>query len=154
MAQIRINGRYWAWASCEWSVTADGGAEEIFVPIAAVDYGDAVDMTLVYGAGRLPLGVADGIYTPEEMTMTVRAQYLREWMARVTGDGESLLSDLQFRLTVKRKVRADASAPLITDTIDFRIKGLSDSGESASADALDTEMTCQILLIERNGVKL
>jgi hypothetical protein len=154
MAQIRINGRYWAWASCEWSVTADGGAEEIIVPIQSVSYADEATMELQYGAGRLPLGTADSVYAPGEISMAIYAQYWREWCARQTNDGELLLSDMQFRLAVKRRLSSDASAPLLTDTIDFRIKSVSDSGEAASATALITEITGQILLIDRNGVKL
>lgn len=144
--------RFWSWQSCEWSVIREGQPAVIHTLIRSVGYSDGSETALVHAAGRDPVGTTDPVYMPGEMSIEMLAKWYRQFAADATNNGELRLSDLDFRMVVKRKSRTEAEA--IVDEIDFQITNAEDSGAQGSPDPLVTAVTGQITKIKRNGVVL
>jgi hypothetical protein len=139
-----VRGRRYGHSSIEIAVVLPGGAAEIFVEVAGVDYDDTLEEALVYGTNPAPLGRTRGQYNPGEASLSMTKQNADVLVDRL-GDG---FMEAEINVVVKY---SDVGLPVVTDTLELcRIVGLAQSS-AAGPEAVMTEVKLKPMTILRNG---
>jgi hypothetical protein len=143
---IIVNGRDYSYASLEISLQRRGRSSEIFVKIDEVSYSDALEIALVRGTNRGPLGWTAGVYTPGEASLSMAKADFQSGIVEGIGHGW-LGSNLQVLVKY-----ADEGESVISDKLNCRIVGAEDS-HSHGPDNLKVKVGLMPIMIERNGIK-
>jgi hypothetical protein len=144
-----LNGRRYSHASLEITIkklTAQGSQlSEIFIDIDSIDYGDQLEMVLVRGTNRGPIGITAGDYEADDVNVSLGKSTFQVGIVESIGDGW-LGSELNYTVTY-----ADDGEPLITDRIRCFITSGKDSS-AAGPDNVKVKMGHKALWVSRNNV--
>lgn len=141
---IEVNGKFYTWHDCEFSIIAGGQAREIVFDMTAISWGHSVTKTNVYGAGRAPLGQAAGQYVLDETTLEVYKEYWEAYKAAL-GDGY-----LNVDVALSIRYSTDTQAVQQTD-IEGSFVGEAEA-LTRSDDAIVVPVRMMPTLIRTNGL--
>lgn len=135
----KVNGRVFSYASVE--IQVDG---ELITGIKSVTYSDKVERSKARGAGRQPLGRTAGEYDAEG-SLTLLREDANALIARF---GEGWM-DRAFDVVV---TYAEQGLPTQTDVLRGCLIDEANGSNEQGTDPLETELTLNVMYIERNGV--
>lgn len=143
---ILINGRRYGYASLEISILRPGSSSEIFIDIDEISYSEELEIALVRGTNKGPIGWTGGVYTANDANMRMGKSSFQKGIVEKIGNGW-----LGANVTALVKY-ADIGEPVITDKLIARTMKAEDS-HSYGADNLKTALGLKCFMIERNGIK-
>lgn len=136
---VPINGQNYDFSHAE--ILLNGSR----IPVKSINYRDSLEPGEVRGNHSQPLGRTRGQYEASGDVTLHRAE--RDYFLQLLGPG---YMERTFDVVV---MYANGTNPVSTDRLlHCRITGL-DEGGSAGPDALETQFTLSLMLIERNGMR-
>jgi hypothetical protein len=140
-----LGGRRFSHSSAELTILKSTGASEIFVDYDSIDYSDRLEVALVRGANRGPLGITAGDYEAGECNVSMGKSSFQRGIVVAIGDGW-MGSDISLTVSYN-----DVGEPICTDRIKGVILGAEDSS-AVGPDPVRTKLIIKALWISRNGV--
>ncbi len=153
---IKINGNQYTWASIKARI--DG---EVITGFTAIDYSDALERELLYGAGGMPFGRPKGKYVPDKVKLTTfkgQGAKLRKALAAKSANGKTFSGVsfpivVQFIETVTQDGGQSTEVTTTDELVDCQIDGVS-AKNAEGTDASVEEFTLSIMGIKRDGLTL
>lgn len=146
ITNTRINGRYYQFASLEFTLVKPDGKTEIFIEISDLNYSDVLNIELMKGAARNAYGVTAGEYEPGDVSFSLAKSVFQKGLVEAIGNGW-LGSNLQIVAKYN-----DVGEPLTVDEVLGVITGAEDA-HSSGPTGLVVKVSMKGLNILRNGVK-
>ena len=144
-----LNGRRYSHSSLEITIkklTATGSQlSEIFIDIDSIDYGDQLEMVLVRGTNRGPIGITAGDYEADDVNVSMGKSTFQTGIVESIGDGW-LGSEVNYTISYN-----DDGEPLCTDVIRCFITSGKDSS-AAGPENVKVKMGHKALWVSRNGI--
>lgn len=155
MGQLQfLNGRRYSHSSLEISILRPniGGndlgapqATELFIDLDSIDYGDHLDIALVRGTNRGPIGYTAGDYEADDCNISMGKSTFQQGLVEFIGDG---WMGVDIAITVSY---SSPGEPLIVDKIVGILAGVADSSK-VGPDPNKTTLKIVVGYISRNDV--
>lgn len=139
-----INGRRYSFSSIEVAMTVLGGSSELFLDISEINYSEVLNVSMVNGTSRNPIGWTSGMYEPQQGSIVIGKSSFQEMIQKIGPGwlGVNLVIAISYQ---------DIGEILTVDTLACRLVGVEDS-HSYGPDALTTTLTILPFYITRNGL--
>lgn len=147
MAQqlLFLNGRRFSHSSLEITIQKSTGAAEIFIDVDSIDYGDGLELALVRGTNRAPIGITAGDYTAEDCNLSMGKSTFQIGLVQAIGHGW-MGSNVQVTVSYN-----DQGEPLCTDVIKGVLAGATDAS-AVGPDPNKVKVRVLAQYVQRNGV--
>lgn len=144
-----LNGRRFSHSSLEITIlkqlTSGLTRSELFIDIDSIDYGDHIDLVLVRGTNRGPIGITSGDYEADDCNISMGKSTAQIGIVQAIGNGW-MGTDIQ--ITVNYNAPGE---PLCTDVVNGVLAGFADSSK-LGPDPTKAVLKIVAKWVSRNGV--
>lgn len=140
-----LNGRRYSHSSLEITILKANSTSELFIDVDSADYGDHIDVVLVRGTNRGPIGITAGDYTADDCNLSMGKSTFQRGIVDALGDGW-MGSNISCTFAYN-----DVGEPLTTDVVRGVLVGAADASKQG-ADPNKTTLKIVAMWVSRNGI--